>query len=80
MVCTRFFGGKIEFEREPLFIFAAESCQGKLYAKWFKFSRQKTYIIFENFLVDAFTGILLNKYYIIIYQLLILYRRMNKDI
>ena len=41
-VCTRCFGGKTEFERKPLLIFAAESCQGKLCAKWFKFSRQKT--------------------------------------
>ena len=42
MVCTRCFGGKAEFERGTLVNFASESCQGKLCAKWFKFSRQKT--------------------------------------
>ena len=42
MVCTQCFGGKAEFEREPLLIFVTESCQGKLCAKWYKFSRQKT--------------------------------------
>ena len=50
--CTIFWRGKSQ--KQFCSIFCQKCCQGKLCAKWFKFSRQKSWYIYEKFFWTLF--------------------------